>query len=310
MDDLVKFVQTPKEKELYMIAGWRQWADAGAISSALPPYLMNLTHATKIGEVKSDSFYLFQIPGTQDLLRPEIKLEEGYTKELRAHKNEIYYSVCNGKGLVIFTGDEPQVNAERYAEIFFGIAKEFKVKRVVAVGGVYAAVPYDKDRQVSCTYSLKPMKSELERYAVRFSNYEGGVSIGSYLASKAEQMGIEYVGMYAFVPMYDLTPLAPSLQAIGIEEDYKAWNDLTRRLNHMFGLGLDLNDLETQSEKLISSMSAKIDDLEKKMPQVHIREFLKKFDDDFTEMSFTPLDVWEDGLKDLFQDKGAGETGE
>ncbi len=302
MDQLVKFEQTPKEKELYMIAGWRQWADAGAISSALPPYLVNLTHATKIGEVKSDSFYLFQIPGTQALFRPEIKLEEGYTKELRAHKNEIYYSVCNGKGLLIFTGDEPQVNVERYAEIFFGIAKEFNVKRVIAVGGVYAAVPYDKDRQVSCTYSLKPMKNELERYAVRFSNYEGGVSIGSYLASKAEQMGIEYVGMYAFVPMYDLTPLVPSLQAVGIEEDYKAWNDLTRRLNHMFGLGLDLSDLEAQSGTLISSMSARIDELEKKMPQVQIKEFLKKFDADFTEMSFTPLDVWEDGLKDLFQD--------
>jgi proteasome assembly chaperone (PAC2) family protein len=300
MDELVKLTQTPKEKEIYMIAGWRQWADAGSVSSALPPYLVNLTHAEKIGEVKSDPFYVFQVPGTQALFRPEIKLDEGYTKELKEHKNEIHYAVCNGKGLVIISGDEPQLNVQRYAEVFFGIAKELRVQRVVAVGGIYAAVPYDKDRQMSCTYSLKTMKAELERYAVRFSSYEGGVSIGSYLASKAEKMGMEYVGLYAFVPMYDLTSLVPNLAAVGIDEDYKAWNDLTRRLNHMFNLGLDLSDLEKQSEKLISSMAARIDELEKKMPQARIKEFLKKFDDEFTEMSFAPMDVWEDGLKDLF----------
>jgi hypothetical protein len=73
----------------------------------------------------------------------------------------------------------------------------------------------------------------------------------------------------------------------------------------MFNLGLDLSDLESQSEKLISSMSLKIEELEK-TTQTRIKEFLKKFDDEFTEMSFTPLDVWEDGLKDLFQDKGEG----
>jgi proteasome assembly chaperone (PAC2) family protein len=303
LDELLKFDRIPKEKEVYMIAGWRQWADAGEVSSSLPPYLANLTHAAKIGELKSDLFYVFQVPGTQALFRPEIKLDEGHAKELRTHKNEISFASLRDKGLVIFTGDEPQLNVERYAEAFFNIAKELGVKRVVALGGIYAAVPFEKERQVSCTYSLKNMKEELERYAVRFSNYEGGSSIGSYLAVRAEQAGIEYVGFHAFVPMYDISSLVPGMQSVGIDEDYKAWHDVTRRLDHMFDLGLDLADLEKQSEELIESMSARVEEMEKTMPQVKIREFLKKIADEFEEMPFAPLDVWETELKDLFEGK-------
>jgi proteasome assembly chaperone (PAC2) family protein len=103
--------------------------------------------------------------------------------------------------------------------------------------------------------------------------------------------------------MYDLTSLAAGLQGVGIDEDYKAWQDVTRRLSHMFGLDLDLTDLESQSQDLVASMAAKMKELEKKMPQAHIGEFLKKIEENFEEMSFAPLDVWEDGLRDLFQDK-------
>ncbi len=303
MDDLIELSEKPKAEQIYMIAGWRQWADAGAISSALPQYLIDQTGARKIGQIKPGGFYLFQLPGTRDFLRPEIKLQDGYRQELRSSKNELFYWGNQRKGLIIFLGDEPQLNAERYAEAFFNAAKELGARRVAAVGGVYASVPYDKDRQVSCIYSLQRMKDELAEYALRFSNYKGGVSIGSYLADKAEHMAVEYFAMYAFVPMYDFSELSPRLQGMGIEQDFKAWHDLMRRLNYMFGLALDLSELERQSEQLMASMAAKIDELERKMPQVPFREYLEKLAEDFTEMSFIPLDdVWDRELGDLFKD--------
>ena len=64
MDELVEIWEKPTAAEIYMITGWRQWADAGSISSALPEYLVELTAARKIGEIKPGPFYLFQIPGT------------------------------------------------------------------------------------------------------------------------------------------------------------------------------------------------------------------------------------------------------
>ncbi len=303
MNDLVELWEKPLAEEIYMIAGWHQWADAGAISSGLPQYLIDQTGARRIGEIKSDRFYLFQIPGTHHFLRPEVKLDEGYRQELRIRKNEFYYSGDDRKGLVVFLGEEPHLNVELYAEAFFHAVKELGVRRVAAVGGVYGAMPYDRDREVSCVYSLPEMKVELAEYAVKFSNYEGGATIGTYFVDRAEQSEVEFLVFYAFVPAYDLSELSTHLQGLRIENDFKAWYDLTTRLNHMFDLEVDLSGLRRQGDELTSSMDYKIDELERAMPQLKVREYVESLTRDFVEMSFMPLsEVWERELGDLFED--------
>lgn len=303
MDNLVELWEKPLAEEIYMIVGWRQWADAGSISSGLPQYLIEQTDARRIGTIKSGGFYLFQIPGTHHLFRPEIKLDEGYRQELRIRKNEFFYSGDDRKGLVIFLGEEPHLNVERYAEAFFHAVKELGVRRVVAVGGVYGAMPYDKDRQVSCVYSLPEMKDELAEYAVRFSNYEGGTTIGTYLVDRAEQSEVEFLVFYAFVPAYDFSQFSAHHQGIRIENDFRAWYDLTIRFNHMFDLGIPLSDLERKSDELTSSMDDKIARLERTMPQLKVREYMETLAEDFVEMPFMPLgEVWERELGNLFED--------
>jgi predicted ATP-grasp superfamily ATP-dependent carboligase len=303
MHHLVDLWETPKAEETYMIVGWHQWADAGAISSGLPQYLIKHTNAKKIGEIRSGDFYLFQIPGTHHFLRPEITLEDGYPKALTARKNEVFYTGNDEKGLVIFLGTEPHLNTDQYSQAFFDIAEALNVKRIVGVGGVYAAMPYDKDREISCAYSLRHLKDELTRYAVRFSNYEGGTTIGSLLLDKARQRDIEFMVFYALVPAYNFSELSTSLQGMRIENDYKAWYDLMRRFNHMFNLGIDLSDLQEQSDELTESMNLKADQLDREAPELNIKEYLEKVSKEFTEKSFMPLDdVWERELGDLFED--------
>jgi proteasome assembly chaperone (PAC2) family protein len=305
MDKRVDLWEKPTAEENYMIVGWRQWADAGGISSELPQYLVEKTGAKKIGEIKPDGFYLFQIPGTHHFLRPEIKLEEGYRKDLEVRRNEIFYVGDDKKGLVIFLGDEPHMNEEQYAVAFFDVAEALNVKRVAAVGGVYGPMPYDQDREISCVYSLRGMKKELASYAVKFSNYEGGTTIGTYLIDKAEQRGIEFLAFYAFVPAYDFGQLSVTQQqGIRIETDFKAWYDLMRRFNHMFGLDIDLSELEKESDELNTSMVEKIKELQEEIPQLNIKEYMDKVDEEFTEMTFMPLDdVWERELGNLFDDE-------
>ena len=304
MDELVKLWERPRAEEIYMIAGWRQWADAGSISSGLPQYLVEQTEARKIGEIEPDGFYLFQIPGTHHLLRPEIKLNEGYRQELRLPKNELFYVGDGEKGLAIFLGDEPHMNADRYAEAFLDAVQELGVKRVAVVGGVYGAMPYDKDRDVSCVYSLREMKDELEKYAVRFSNYEGGTTIGTYITDRAEHREVELFVFYAFVPAYDFSQLSTLVQGMRVENDFRAWHELMRRFDYMFDLGIELSDLERKSNELVSSMDAKIEELDGKLPQLDVREYLERLTSDFTERPFSPplSDVWERGLRDLFDD--------
>ena len=304
MEVTTEFSENPVAEKIVMIAGWRQWADAGAISSALPQYLIELTGARKIGKIAADPCYLFQIPGAHHFLRPRIKLEEGYRLELEAKSNEFYYSGDDKLGVVIFLGDEPHLRAQEYSDAFFAAVKQLQVERVAAVGGVYGEMPFDKDRDVSCIYSQLEMKEELSSYAVRFSNYEGGSTIGSYLVDKAEAEGVEFFVLYAFVPAYDFNQPTLFPQGVRIENDYKAWYDLVLRLNHMFELGLDLSDLDKKSDRLTAAMDAKIDELENEMPQLKVREYVEKLNTEFTERPFVPLGaVWEDELRDLFRDK-------
>jgi proteasome assembly chaperone (PAC2) family protein len=303
MDELVELREKPVADQMYMIAGWHQWADAGNISSGLPEYLIQHTGARKIGEIGEDGFYLFQVPGTHHFLRPEIKLKDGYRQELAEQLNEFYYTGDDEKGLVIFLGEEPHLNVERYTQAFLDAVTALRIGRVAALGGVYGAMPYDKDREVSCVYSLRSMKDDLSEYAVRFSDYEGGSTIGTLLVDRAERRRIEFIDLYAFVPAYDFGEFDDQLQGIRIENDFKAWYDLMRRLNHMFDLGMDLSDLEGQSSELIGALHTKIEELERQLPELNVREYMQELARDFTERSFMPLDdVWERELGDLFSD--------
>ena len=109
MSNEVKIVERPTAREIYMLAGWRQWADAGSVSSGLPQYLIELNKAHKIGSIDPSGFYLFQIPGTHDLVRPVVKFKEGYPEFLASERNEFFYAGDENRGIVYFLGDEPHL---------------------------------------------------------------------------------------------------------------------------------------------------------------------------------------------------------
>ncbi|HSM54877.1 MAG TPA: PAC2 family protein [Candidatus Sulfomarinibacteraceae bacterium] len=309
MSDVLELWEQPDAENLYMIAGWRQWADAGSISSGLPRYLIQETGAHKIGALYSDDFYLFQIPGTHDLVRPVVRFEEGYPESLEERQNELYYTGDEKNGIIIFLGDEPHLYIERYLGALLDTAQSLGVKRIIGLGGVYGELPYDKERLVSSVYSVERLKPELEALAVTLSDYHGGASIGSYLCRRAGDRDLEYVGFYGFVPTYDFSNVPQIGNAIRIENDYTAWLGVMRRLNYMLELDFDLADLENKSERLVQVVDAKVEELDDMAPQLEVRDYLARIEEEFTEVPFEPLDdVWEEELRRLFdEDSEAGD---
>jgi len=300
MTDAVEIWEQPKAKKIFMLAGWRQWADAGSVSSGLPRYLIKQLNARLIGEIRSTGFYLFQFPGTHDLVRPVVKFDEGYPESLQTQRNELYYTGDDKIGLVIFIGDEPHLEAERYVTSILHAAMELKVNRIVGFGGVYGELPYDKERLVSGIYSLQALKEEMDNLAVNLSDYHGGASIGSYLCKRASENKIEFVSMYAFVPTYDFSNISQIGSSIRIENDYTAWLGIMRRVNYMLRLGLDLSDLEQKSAQLIERIDLKVDELESIAPQSGVKAYMQRLVEEFKEVSFNPLEeIWEDEIRRL-----------
>jgi len=293
--------EIPKAEEIYMIVGWRQWADGGSISSGFIEYLIKQTKAKKIGSILPDGFYIFQIPGTHDLVRPIIKFKDGYPEFLENEKNEFFYSGDKKKGLIFFIGDEPHMDADRYINTILKAAAETRVKRIISLGGVYGELPYTKERMVSSTYSLLKLRDELEGLAVNLSDYHGGTSIGSYLCRRAAEAEVEYVSFYGFVPTYNFSGVVQDINGISIENDYTAWLGIMRRIIQMIQLDFDLTDLEAKNDHLMKLMDDKIDELAKNAPELNIREYLQRLVDEFEEKPFLPHDnYWEEELGRLF----------
>jgi proteasome assembly chaperone (PAC2) family protein len=219
---------------------------------------------------------------------------------LQRRKNELHFAMLRDQGLVFMLGDEPHMDAERYVDTVLSAAKELRVKRIISFGGVYGELPYDKERLVSAIYSQPELKSEFDELAVNLSDYRGGASIGSYLCRRAGEQGIECVGFYAFVPIYDFSDLGIVESTIRIENDYLAWLGVMRRVNFMLKLGFDFSDLEERSLRLIEVVDKKIADIEEAAPQAGLRDYLQRLSDDFDEVTFNPLDeVWEEEIRRL-----------
>lgn len=308
MADVVDIWEAPQAEEIYMIAGWQQWADAGSISSGLPRYLIRETDAEQIGALRGDDFYLFQIPGTHDLVRPVVRFEEGHPESLESHSNEFYYTGDEERGLVIFLGEEPHLNVERYVAALLDAARTLGVQRIVGLGGVYGELPYDRERPVSCIYSLSSLREEIEQLAVDLSDYQGGASIGSYVCRRADEQAMEYVGFYSFVPTYDFSNVPQIGNAIRLENDFMAWLGIMRRINYMLKLNIDLTDLEEKSDHLVDVVDDKVEELENAAPQLAVRDYMDSLEEDFDEMIFEPLDdVWEDELRRLLDADDAGD---
>jgi proteasome assembly chaperone (PAC2) family protein len=301
MADSLELLEIPNTAdEVYMLAGWRQWVDGGSISSGLPKYLSKQAKSRKIGEIKPGDYYLFQLPVTQDLMRPIVKHNHGHTEFLQTRRNEFYYAEMGKKGIVYFIGEEPHMNIESYVQTLLDAAQQLNVKRIVMFGGIYAEVPYNRDRFVSSIYSLKSMKKEVRDLSVNLSDYQGGASIGSYLTKRAGERDVEVVGFYTFSPLFHMAGREKISESIQIGNDYKAWLDVMERVVHMLGLEYDLTDLQNKSADLIKDLDKKLQDLALKHPDLDIGDYVKRISEDFNETNFSPLeDVWEDELRKL-----------
>jgi proteasome assembly chaperone (PAC2) family protein len=311
MADALTFYEKPEADDLVMLMGWRQWADAGSISSGLPLYLVQQMKAHQIGVIPPDGYYIFQIPGTHDLVRPVVKFDQGHPEYLQSRRNEFFYAPPNkGPGVVVFLGDEPHLDVDRYVDTLLEAARTLEVRRIVSFGGVYGELPYDKERPVAGIYSLTRLRDEISTYAVDLSDYHGGASIGSYACKRAEEAGIEFIGFYAFVPTYDFSGISQAGKAIRVETDYMAWLGVMRRVNHMLRLDFDLLDLEEKSRRLVKLIDAKVEEIEQANPQAGVRDYLKRLSTNFDETIYDPLgEVWEDELRRLM-DKFDEDSGE
>jgi len=61
-------------------------ANAGNVSCGIPEYLIEKLKAKNVGHIDKDGFYIYQLPGTHFMFRPEVKYVEGYEADYQEHR--------------------------------------------------------------------------------------------------------------------------------------------------------------------------------------------------------------------------------
>ena len=288
-----------------IIAGWRrQWSDGGNLSGGLPRYLIEQSNALQVGKFinKIDSIcYPFQVAGTHDAFRPGISFNDGLPNRSMYRNNRFFqYS----EDVLIFIGEEPWYRIDLYAEAFFKAAKHFGAKDIVFVEGYNGPAPPKMERRVSCVYSKAEMKAKLDEFGLSNSSYglrsRQGPTVGMALLSIASEKYLDFdvLRMGAMAPLFPF--VTENNNQVGLTTDHRSYYDVMRRIRAMFGLTIDLNELQQLSESECEKLQATLDKIAETNKAA--QEFMSKIESEFDYSPFEEALNIDPGIDQALED--------
>jgi len=272
--------KNPKLKDVQMITSFSGWMNGGEVSTGTVDYIKNKLKAKKFAEIAPDPFYIFNFPGSMELVdvfRPFVKVENGILQDFSFPKNDFFFH--ENSNLILFKGKEPNMHWKDYADCIFELGKKYNLKRIYFIGSVAAATPHTRGIRLSCSCSEEKLKKEVKNHGIKFSFYEGPASITTYLTYLAKQKGIEMINFVAEIPIY--------IQS----ENPKAIKTIVEKLAKLLNLDIDTTDLTRKN----LAFEKKINQLLETQPQ--LSEEIKKLEENYDQEFFDGKGGFEEWLK-------------
>ena len=276
----------PKLKNPCMVIGFSGWMDGGDVSTGTIQYLKFKLQAKKFAEINAQNFYLFNFPGAMletAQFRPYTKIQDGLITDFQYPQNEFFYDEKNN--LILFSGKEPNINWDEYANCIFKIAQEFGVKKIYFVGSVAGPTPHTRGIRISCSVSAEKQKAEHKESGIRFSNYQGPASLTTLLTKLSPEKGIEMTNFVAEIPVYIQTRNPKGIKAV------------TEKLVRLLKIDIDLTDLSVKS----THFEKRMDGLIHKQPLLASQ--IKKLEENYDKEYFEEKGGFEEWLKQHGIDK-------
>ncbi len=259
-------IDQPNLTEGTMVMSFTGWMDGGDVSTGTVDWLVRKLSAQPVGEISPERFYLYSVPGSMEgaaALRPQVKIEDGVIASISPPANTFF---CQPKSnLILFSGVEPSLNWEQFAQCLFTFARRSGVSTIYFVGSYAGVVPHTRQPRIFSTVSDARFKPVLARYGVAFSNYEGPGSFTSYMTARARQQGMQMASVVAEIPSYIQGPNPKAIAAVlrkllpilGVQLNTEELTDLSdaweQRVDEALGTKSELaefvNKLETGYDK-------------------------------------------------------------
>jgi len=193
----------PEVEGARLILGFSGWMDGGGVSTGTVKYLSEQLGARPLAEIKPQGFYIYNFPGPMEissLFRPHSEILDGIVHTYEPPANRFRYDDVNR--LILFSGKEPNLAWEAFADCLFRLGEAFRVRAVYFIGSYAGVVPHTRDPRLYASVSDPEMKSELEPHGFRFTDYEGPAHFATYLTHAAADRGIKMATLVAEIPAY------------------------------------------------------------------------------------------------------------
>jgi len=214
-----------------MIIGLSGWVNAGEVSTLSVKYLIDKLKASKLGEIASERFYVYQ------LQRPLVVVKNGLVQEYQPLRNTLFYwkAAEEGAGLVFLIGAEPHLDWPRYSQIILDAARKLGVDRIYTIGGYVVDESLATEPFVTGSTNDDQILADLKKIGVQLVDYTGPTSVYSEILWQSRSRDIHVVSLWCAVPFY------------GQELDPKAVYSLLSKLVRLIDLRLDLEDLRQKA---------------------------------------------------------------
>jgi hypothetical protein len=223
----------PKLREPDAVAMLRPWIDAGNVGALALLELERQFGANQIASLaRPGTFYDFT------RYRPTVYLREG-RRELSVPNTIVSVaSPPKGPDLVIIKMLEPHAFGERYVESILALLEKLGVRRYVWVGSMYDMVPHTRPLLVSGGAIGAGTEELVRRLGILPTDYQGPSTLTFQIVQRAPLMGIESLWSIVHLPQY-----------VQVEEDYAGKVRLLEVLRHIYGVEVDVSDVERALEQ-------------------------------------------------------------
>lgn len=225
------FHYRPKLREPVMFLSFLGWNDAAESASGAIRYLRRRARTERFAEIDADDFFVF----TEE--RPHVRLRDGQTREIRWPTTNFTPARMEEapRDFILGLGTEPHLRWKAFAGHVAAVATEMGVTEIVTIGALLADTPHT--RPVPLTGGANPVERMLE-LGFEPSSYQGPTGIVGTIGEMCHNEDIAHVSLWASVPHY-----------VAGGQNPRATKALLTKLNEIYGLGLDLTDLEGRAKR-------------------------------------------------------------
>ena len=250
--------ERPNLVKPYLILALDGWTNAGQVASAISWYLIGRLKATLFMEFKSDEFYVYQTSGTESK-RPLVNIENGMVQSLKIVTTNFCYSKdeTGRHDIILVSGPEPDQRWIKYTQLLLDFAREYKVEKIVAIGGIFDSIPHTVPTRISGVINDTKLKDEVQRQGIDLINYKGPSSIYTLLMVEAAKVNLPMLSMFAHIPHY--------IQVL----NFIACYNVMLKLSALLDMKIELEAARKDSEYLYTQVDQAIEQ------KPELKEYLK-----------------------------------